>query len=117
MPPSANCLFCRIIAGEIPATLAHQDAHVVAFEDISPKAPVHVLVCPRKHLATLNDVAESDETALGHIVRVAARIAADRGVAERGYRLVANCQAGAGQSVFHVHFHLLAGRPLGWPPG
>ena len=114
---TTDCLFCRIIAGEIPSTPVHQDDRVVAFEDINPQAPRHLLICPRKHLATLNDVAEQDEALMGHVVRVASDLAKGLGIAEDGYRLVANCQRGAGQSVFHIHFHLLGGRTFGWPPG
>lgn len=114
---TTDCLFCRIIAGEIPSRQVHQDDRVVVFEDINPQAPRHVLICPRKHLATLNEVTETDEALMGHIVRVAADLAGRLGLAEEGYRLVANCQRGAGQSVFHIHFHLLGGRSFGWPPG
>ena len=112
-----DCLFCRIISGEIKATMIHQDEAVVAFEDINPQAPGHVLICPRKHLATLNEMTDLDEPVLGRVVHVAAGLAKRMGFAEEGYRLVANCQQGAGQSVFHIHFHLLGGRPFGWPPG
>lgn len=114
---TGDCLFCRIIAGEIKATMVHQDESVVAFEDINPQAPHHILICPRKHLSTLNDVTPIDEPLVGRVVRVAADLAKRLGVAEEGYRLVANCQAGAGQSVFHIHFHMLGGRPFTWPPG
>jgi histidine triad (HIT) family protein len=117
MPQDKDCLFCRIIAGEISARTVYQDDLVVAFEDINPQAPHHTLICPRKHLATLNDVTESDERLMGHAVRVSADLARRLGDADQGYRLVANCQQGAGQSVFHIHFHLLGGRPLTWPPG
>jgi len=117
MSPETACLFCRIIAKEINATIIHEDDLVVAFEDINPQAPHHTLVCPRKHLATLNDVTAADEQLVGHAVRVAADLARRQGDAEVGYRLVANCMEGAGQSVFHIHFHLLGGRQLGWPPG
>jgi histidine triad (HIT) family protein len=112
-----ECLFCRIIAGELTATIVYQDESVVAFDDINPKAPHHVLICPRKHLSTLNDITPVDESVIGHAVLVGSRIAKRLGDAEEGYRVVANCQAGAGQSVFHIHFHLLGGRPLSWPPG
>lgn len=112
-----DCLFCRIIAGTIDARLIHQDDKVVAFHDISPQAPRHVLICPKEHLATLNDVTPAHEALMGRIVRTAADLAKKLGDSESGYRLVANCQAGAGQSVFHVHFHLLGGRGFTWPPG
>ncbi len=117
MASSDSCLFCRIIAGTIPAQFIVQDASVVAFADINPQAPHHILICPREHLPSLDDVAQPHEPLMGHIVSVAAQIARDRGLAPGGYRLVANCGAGAGQSVFHIHFHLLGGRPFSWPPG
>ena len=113
----SDCLFCRITSGEINARIVFQDDIVVAFEDINPQAPRHILICPRKHLATLNDVTLDDEPTMGRVVRVAADLARRLGDAGTGYRLVANCQRGAGQSVFHIHFHLLGGRSFGWPPG
>lgn len=112
-----DCLFCRIIAGEINSKMVHQDDRLVAFEDINPQAPHHTLICPRVHMSTLNDVTARDEPLMGHVVRVAAELARQMGDAEEGYRLVANTQRGAGQSVFHVHFHLMGGRTFGWPPG
>ncbi len=111
------CLFCKIGKKEIPSKIVFEDALVVAFEDISPQAPVHVLVIPRSHFATLDDVPETEEKLLGHVLHVATRIAKERGIAESGYRLVWNCREGAGQSVFHVHLHLLGGRGFSWPPG
>lgn len=112
-----NCLFCRIVAGEIPARIVYQDEHVVAFHDINPQAPVHVLVVPRAHIATLNDVGEEHEALIGLMHRRAAAIAQELGVAARGYRTVFNCNREAGQTVFHIHLHLLGGRSLHWPPG
>ena len=112
-----GCLFCRIAAGETPAKLVFEDAHAIAFEDINPQAPHHVLVIPRAHFATLDDVPGSEEAVLGHMVGVASSIARERGIAKSGYRLVVNCQSAAGQSVFHVHLHLLGGRSFAWPPG
>lgn len=117
MTETGECLFCRIVAGTIPAVFVHQDDQVTAFQDINPQAPHHLLIVPRRHIATLNDLSSGDEALLGHMVLVASRLAAERGVAREGYRLVINCERGAGQSVFHIHAHLLAGRPLGWPPG
>ena len=111
------CLFCRIIAGERPARIVHQDERLVAIEDINPQAPVHVLVIPRKHIATLNDLTPEDEGLVGELVRCAASIARDRGIDQSGYRTVFNCNRGAGQSVFHIHLHLLGGRSMSWPPG
>jgi len=113
----AECLFCRIASGELKAAIVYQDDSVVAFRDINPRAPVHILIIPRKHVSSLNETSEEEEATVGHIVRIAAGLAAEEGVAESGYRLVANCGAAAGQSVEHVHFHLLGGRSLGWPPG
>ena len=112
-----SCLFCDIAAGKIESKLLHEDDRCIAFEDINPQAPTHVLVVPREHLSTINDVDEEHEDLVGHLVRVAQQVARDRGHSESGYRLVFNCQEGAGQSVFHIHLHLLAGRPLSWPPG
>ena len=112
-----SCLFCRIIAGEIPGNIVYQDERLVAFRDINPQAPMHVLIVPRRHIATLNDVAESDDGLVGEMVRRAAAVAREHGYADRGYRTVFNCQAEAGQSVFHIHLHVLGGRSFTWPPG
>ena len=112
-----NCLFCKIIAGDIPGTVVHQDDSIVALRDINPQAPLHLLIIPRRHIATLNDLQPSDDALVGSMFRVAAALAAQHGYAERGYRTVFNCNREAGQTVFHVHLHLLAGRGLGWPPG
>jgi histidine triad (HIT) family protein len=112
-----SCLFCRIVAGEIPAKKVFEDDLVVAFEDINPQAPMHVLVVPRQHVATLNDLDGTHDELVGAMVRRAAAIAAERGYAERGFRTVLNCNAEAGQTVFHLHLHVLGGRPLAWPPG
>ena len=113
----ADCLFCRIAAGDIPATLVHQDEHLIAFKDINPQAPLHVLDVPRRHLATLNELAARDDGLVGEMIRRAAAIAGEHGYAERGYRTVFNCNADAGQTVFHIHLHVLGGRPFTWPPG
>jgi len=112
-----NCLFCKIIAGEIPADFVHQDERCVVIRDINPQAPSHVLVIPREHLESLDDASQKDESLLGHLLRVGARVANDLGHGEDGYRSVINTGAGAGQSVFHLHVHVLAGRPMNWPPG
>ncbi len=111
------CLFCRIVAGEIPASKVYEDDDVVAFNDINPQAPLHVLVIPKRHIATTNDLTAEDDGLVGMLVRRAAAIAAEKGYAARGYRTVLNCNAEAGQTVFHIHLHLLAGRVMGWPPG
>jgi histidine triad (HIT) family protein len=113
----AECVFCKIVAGELPADTVYEDDVVVAFRDINARAPTHILIIPRRHVASLNNVALEDEALVGHIVRVAAQLAAKEGVAGDGYRVVANCGPNAGQSVDHVHFHLLGGRAMGWPPG
>ena len=113
----SDCLFCRIARKEIPAKVAFEDAEVLAFEDISPQAPTHTLVIPKKHIATLNDVGAADEALLGRMVRTASSLAKEKGLAASGFRLVANCMEGAGQSVFHIHVHLLGGRRFTWPPG
>lgn len=113
----SECLFCRIVAGEIPADLVTEGDDWVAFRDVNPQAPTHVLIVPRRHIATLDDLEPSDAPLMGSLVAAAAGIARDEGVVEGGYRLAANCGAGAGQSVFHLHLHLLAGRRFSWPPG
>jgi histidine triad (HIT) family protein len=112
-----NCLFCKLITGKSPGDFVHQDERCVVIRDINPQAPTHVLVIPREHLESLDDAAQKDEGLLGHLLRVGARVANDLGHAEDGYRTVINTGAGAGQSVFHLHVHVLAGRPLAWPPG
>lgn len=113
----AECLFCSIIEGRIPATKVYEDEGCVAFRDINPKAPTHVLIVPRKHIPTLNDLTPEDVELVGRLFLAAKKIAADEGIAEPGYRTVFNCNAAAGQAVFHIHLHLLGGRELGWPPG
>jgi len=112
-----NCLFCKIIAGDIPGEFVHQDERCVVLRDINPQAPMHVLVVPREHLESLDEASQKEEGLLGHLLRVGARVANDHGHAESGYRTVINTGAGAGQSVFHLHVHVLAGRSLNWPPG
>jgi histidine triad (HIT) family protein len=111
-----QCVFCKIIAKEIPARIAHEDETSIAFHDINPQAPVHVLVIPRKHFASAEDAGEADEPVLGHLHRVAAKLARELQLTA-GYRIVVNTGAEAGQSVFHLHLHLLGGRPMRWPPG
>lgn len=113
----SDCLFCRIADGRIPTSFEYEDDRVVAFKDINPQAPLHVLIVPKTHVATLNDLQAEHDMLIGGMLRVAASIAARHGYAERGYRTVFNCNAEAGQTVFHIHLHLLAGRGLGWPPG
>ncbi|MCX6537418.1 MAG: histidine triad nucleotide-binding protein [Acidobacteria bacterium] len=112
-----SCLFCRVVSGEIPAKKIYEDDALVAFHDINPQAPVHFLIVPRKHIATLNDVTPDDEPLIGMMLTRAAALARELGLAERGYRAVFNCNSEAGQTVFHIHLHLLGGRPMLWPPG
>lgn len=112
----SDCLFCKISSGEIPSKKVYEDDDIIAFNDIAPQAPTHLLIVPRKHIASLDSADEGDRDLFGRILLAAQRLARDHGV-EQGYRLVNNCGAAAGQSVFHIHFHLLGGRPMGWPPG
>jgi histidine triad (HIT) family protein len=112
-----SCLFCRIVAKEIPAELVYEDESAVVIRDINPQAPTHLLVIPQEHLESLDEASQKDEALLGHLLRVAARVANAADLAEGGYRTVINNGAGAGQSVFHLHLHVLGGRPMKWPPG
>lgn len=112
-----SCIFCKIIAGEIPAKFVLQDDDLIVIEDINPAAPLHLLLIPKKHIASVLDLSSADDGLVGRIYRVAADIARKRGVDESGFRIVANTNADAGQTVFHIHFHLLGGRGMGWPPG
>lgn len=112
-----ECLFCKIIAGEIPATLRYEDEQLIVFDDIDPQAPFHLLIVPRRHIRTTLDIAAEDQPLIGHIYRVAAQLAQDLGFADAGFRVVNNCNDAGGQSVWHLHFHLLGGRQMIWPPG
>lgn len=112
-----KCLFCKMVSGEIKPNPVYDDAEVMAFNDINPQAPLHALVIPKRHIATLNDTRPEDAALLGKLMHVATLIARKANVAEDGYRVVMNCNAGAGQSVFHIHLHVLGGRHLRWPPG
>ncbi len=112
-----SCLFCRIIAGEIPGKFLYQDDRLVVLQDVNPQAPLHALVIPRRHVATLNDLTAEDDGLVGEMVRRAAAVAREHGVSEKGYRTVFNCNSEAGQTVFHIHLHLVGGRPMAWPPG
>jgi histidine triad (HIT) family protein len=112
-----DCLFCRIIDGRIPGTIVYTDDRVVAFRDINPQAPMHVLVVPRRHIASLNDLTPDDDGIVGELIRRGAALAEAEGHAARGYRAVFNCNADAGQTVFHIHLHVLGGRRFAWPPG
>lgn len=111
------CIFCRVIEGTVPSRRVYEDERLVAFHDVHPQAPLHVLVVPREHISTVNDLRSHHDTLVGEMIRRAGLIAAEHGYGERGYRTVLNCNGDAGQSVFHIHLHLLAGRHLAWPPG
>lgn len=113
----ADCLFCKIRDKQIPARLAYEDAQCIAFHDINPQAPLHVLVVPREHIATLNDLRPDHEALVGHLHAVGAKLAREAGHGETGYRVLFNTNRGAGQTVFHIHLHVLAGREMRWPPG
>jgi histidine triad (HIT) family protein len=113
----SDCLFCGIVEKKNKADVLYEDNSVVAFKDINPKAPVHILIIPRKHIATLSELSRADGELVGDIFLVAAKLAQEQGIAQKGFRIVVNAGADAGQTVFHLHFHLLGGRYLGWPPG
>jgi histidine triad (HIT) family protein len=113
----SETLFGKIIKGEIPADKVYEDDEVLAFRDINPQAPTHILIIPKKPIATINDIQPEDAPLIGKLFLTARKLAADLGFAEEGYRVVMNCNAGAGQTVFHIHLHLLGGRPFSWPPG
>ncbi len=113
----SDCLFCKIRDGEIPADLVYQNDEVLAFNDVNPQAPTHLLIIPKKHVSTVNDVNQEDEVMMGKLFSAAKQNAAEKGLSDDGYRLVVNCNEGAGQTVFHIHMHLLAGRAMTWPPG
>jgi histidine triad (HIT) family protein len=112
-----DCLFCRIINRDIPGSIVYEDDRVLAFNDINPQAPTHVLLVPKRHIASLNELMAEDDPIVGELVRRAAAIAAERGISANGYRVVFNTNRDAGQTVFHVHLHLVGGRPMRWPPG
>jgi histidine triad (HIT) family protein len=112
-----DCLFCKMVSGAIQPDVVYEDDDVLAFRDLNPQAPLHVLVIPKVHIATTNDLDAANADVVGKMYLAARQIALDEGVADPGYRMVMNCNPGAGQSVYHIHLHVLAGRPLGWPPG
>jgi histidine triad (HIT) family protein len=114
---SDTCIFCKIIEKKIPSRIVYEDQHVFAFEDVNPQAPVHILVVPKKHLPDIQSMAETDRELVGHLFLAAKKIATDKGLVEKGYRTVINNGAGAGQTVFHIHLHILSGRHFAWPPG
>ena len=113
----SECIFCKIGAGQIPAKVVLQDDEVLAFDDVNPQAPVHVLVIPKRHVVNLNETEAGDRTLLGRLLDAATQVARKKGIAESGYRVVANQGRDGGQSVFHLHLHVLGGRPMSWPPG
>ena len=114
---AADCIFCKIVAEEIPAKIRYKDDEVIVFDDLTPQAPHHLLIVPRKHIRTTLDLTTADNVLIGHVYQVAGKIAHDLGFAQDGFRVVNNCNEGAGQSVWHLHFHLLGGRDMTWPPG
>jgi histidine triad (HIT) family protein len=111
------CLFCQICNGDIPANIVYQDDLLIAFDDIHPQAPLHQLIIPREHIGTLNDIQSAHDALVGRMLRVAAGLAEDNAIAEKGYRVVMNCNAEGGQEVYHIHLHLLGGKQMQWPPG
>ncbi|HUU01153.1 MAG TPA: histidine triad nucleotide-binding protein [Myxococcota bacterium] len=113
----SDCIFCKIRDGSIPATIVHRDEICLAFEDVDPAAPRHIVIIPSEHIATLNDITAKNAETIGHIFMIAAELAVRLNIADSGYRIVTNCNADGGQEVFHVHFHLIGGRKLAWPPG
>ena len=113
---SENCLFCKIVAGDIPAEIIYESESAIGFRDVNPQAPTHVLIIPREHIATINDLDAGHEVTVGNLYMAAKAIAADEGLTDDGYRVVMNCNEAAGQTVFHIHLHLLGGRSLAWPP-
>ena len=112
-----DCLFCKIVKGDIPATILFEDDDVIAFEDIMPKAPTHFLVIPKRHISTLNDLTDEDASVVGKLQTTAAKIAKQKGISDAGYRVVMNCNEMGGQTVYHIHMHVLGGRAMTWPPG
>jgi len=112
-----ECLFCKMVSGVIPCDKVHENEYVLAFRDIDPKAPTHILIIPKKHITTLNEINENDQDLLGELLLTAKKIAKDEGIDASGYRTVFNCNSDGGQTIFHIHMHLLGGRPMAWPPG
>lgn len=112
-----DCIFCKIVAGDIPADIVYEDESVIAFRDLNPQAPTHILVIPRRHIATINDLSADDEAVVGRLFTAAREIAVREGIADAGYRTVMNCNEAGGQAVYHIHLHLLGGRMMHWPPG
>lgn len=113
----SDCLFCKMVSGEIKPDTVMETDDVLAFRDITPQAPTHILIIPKKHISTINDITDEDTELMGKLYQVAKQVAAQEGLAEPGYRTVMNCNSDGGQAVYHIHLHLLGGRPMGWPPG
>ncbi|MCW8831583.1 MAG: histidine triad nucleotide-binding protein [Gammaproteobacteria bacterium] len=113
----SDCLFCKILDGEIPCDRVYENEHVIAFRDVNPQAPTHVLVIPHQHISTVNDLTEENKNIVGEMMLAAQAVAKQEGIEETGYRLIMNCNEGAGQTVFHIHLHILGGRIMRWPPG
>ena len=113
----SDCLFCKMVSGEIKPDTVMETEDVLAFRDISPQAPTHILIIPKKHISTINDITDEDTEVMGKLYQVAKDVAAQEGLSEPGYRTVMNCNSDGGQAVYHIHLHLLGGRQLGWPPG
>ena len=113
----SDCLFCKIANHEIPSDIVYEDEKYVAFKDINPQAPIHFLIIPKKHIETINDLEEEDISLIGEMVLLAKKLAKEQKIDEKGYRLIYNCNREGGQMVYHIHLHLLGGRPMGWPPG
>lgn len=113
----SDCLFCKILDGEIPCDRVYENDHVIAFRDVNPQAPTHILVIPRTHISTVNDLTADDKNIVGEMMLAAQAIAKQEGIEDDGYRLIMNCNEGAGQTVFHIHLHILGGRRMNWPPG
>lgn len=112
-----ECIFCKIIERKLSAKIVYEDELTIAFEDIAPQAPAHTLVIPRKHISTVLDISKEDNALVGHMFQIAKRIASEKGIAERGFRLVMNCNPESGQEIYHIHLHVLGGRRMHWPPG
>lgn len=113
----SDCIFCKIVDKKLPSKILYEDDKVIAFEDINPQAPVHCLVIPKKHIPTLLDIKDEDEGLISHMIKISNKVAKEKEIAERGFRIVTNCNSESGQTVYHIHFHILGGRIMHWPPG
>jgi histidine triad (HIT) family protein len=113
----SDCIFCKIIEKKLPAKIMYEDEQALGFEDVNPQAPVHILVIPKRHVSTILDTGKEDSALMSHLIEICKNIARDKGIAERGFRIVTNCNPESGQTVYHLHLHLLGGRQMHWPPG